>query len=483
MNKNILILSVCVILICINLSGCNETSNKQIDTDGDGYIDEIDDFPTNSKEWIDSDQDGIGDNSDVFPLNSSEWEDSDGDGVGDNTDYYPFDNTSWRELKLISILDDSITQIIDEPGGSVSLVITGDNCDIIITENTSIVEINISGSENIIRVSIQHTYDSNIYGSGNEIVSYENIDPLLKKALAYSKKIATNDTELEAYANSLSSNCTSQDRECIINTIYRHIIDTYTIINATYDIIQIPQATIQQQKGTCEDVSILLISLLETIGIESKLVVTNDHAYPMGCNINSESLWDYVEVSLLNYVEKEWGENLSQTYKKTYDLAPGYLSYYGPGEGRSFGKYIKYMDIDYRLDSTEPLHLFVVLSYTDAINISQGQPFNHRKQWQKNATISTIESIKKIDRYVGLVIIPEFWVNETANVSVDIKFYFHPIFYDKFGENNISSYTINGLSCVILDPTLGEYGFPGFDDKVLGNKIVIDPTTKEYSYL
>jgi hypothetical protein len=483
MNKNILILSFCIILICINLSGCNETSNKQIDTDGDGYIDKIDAFPTNSKEWIDSDQDGVGDNSDAFPLNSSEWIDSDGDGVGDNTDFYPFDNTSWREQKIISISNDSVSQIVDEPGGFISLIVTGNNCNITVTENTSIAEINISGYENIIRVSLQHTYVSNINGNGNEIVRYESIDPLLIKALVYSKKIIPNDNELKAYANSVLRNCTSEDRECKINEIYRTVIKTFTIINVTHDIIQTPQATIQQREGTCEDLSVLLISLLENIGIESDLVVTNDHAYSMACNINSKNLWNYIETSLLNHVEREWGENLSQTYKKTYDLAPGYLSYYGPGEGRSFGKYIKYMNIDYRLDSTEPLHLFVVLSFDDAMKLSKGEPFNHRKEWQKNATISTIESIKKIDRYVGLVIIPEFWVNETANVSVDIEFYFHPIFYDWYGENNITSYNIDGLSCIILDPTLGEYGFPGFDDNVSGKKIVIDPITKEYSYL
>ena len=37
------------------------------DTDGDGYLDSVDDLPLDSSEWEDSDGDGTGDNSDAFP--------------------------------------------------------------------------------------------------------------------------------------------------------------------------------------------------------------------------------------------------------------------------------------------------------------------------------------------------------------------------------------------------------------------------------
>jgi len=35
-----------------------------VDTDGDGYDDDVDLFPNNINEWIDTDLDGIGNNSD-----------------------------------------------------------------------------------------------------------------------------------------------------------------------------------------------------------------------------------------------------------------------------------------------------------------------------------------------------------------------------------------------------------------------------------
>ena len=70
-----------------------------VDTDGDGYNDDVDAFPLNASEWLDTDGDGTGNNADTdddgdgysdgqdaFPLNASEWLDTDSDGIGNNTD-------------------------------------------------------------------------------------------------------------------------------------------------------------------------------------------------------------------------------------------------------------------------------------------------------------------------------------------------------------------------------------------------------------
>ena len=77
----------------IVLSG--SMNEKPQDTDGDGYNDDVDMFPTDSTEWVDSDGDGVGDNADMFPTDPTEHLDSDGDGVGDNVDVFPDDPTEW----------------------------------------------------------------------------------------------------------------------------------------------------------------------------------------------------------------------------------------------------------------------------------------------------------------------------------------------------------------------------------------------------
>jgi hypothetical protein len=72
-------------------------STEPLDSDGDGYDDESDEFPNDETEWSDSDSDGVGDNSDDFPNDASETKDSDRDGYGDNGDAFPNDSTQWAD--------------------------------------------------------------------------------------------------------------------------------------------------------------------------------------------------------------------------------------------------------------------------------------------------------------------------------------------------------------------------------------------------
>jgi hypothetical protein len=89
------------------------------DDDGDGFADDIDEFPNNPQEWIDTDSDGQGDNSDfdddndgvldefdAFDTDPSEQYDFDGDGLGDNYDTDD-DNDGWSDSDETTCLSDS----------------------------------------------------------------------------------------------------------------------------------------------------------------------------------------------------------------------------------------------------------------------------------------------------------------------------------------------------------------------------------------
>jgi hypothetical protein len=88
----------------VDADGC-ELSQK--DTDGDGYNDDVDDYPNDATQWVDGDGDGYGDNPngnvpDAFPYDSTQWADQDGDGYGDNpngnySDMFPTDPTQWSD--------------------------------------------------------------------------------------------------------------------------------------------------------------------------------------------------------------------------------------------------------------------------------------------------------------------------------------------------------------------------------------------------
>ena len=80
-------------------ASCIATVTAIIDSDGDGYSDDEDAFPSDPEEWLDTDGDGLGnntdtdddgdgvsDNADAFPLNATETVDTDGDGIGNNAD-------------------------------------------------------------------------------------------------------------------------------------------------------------------------------------------------------------------------------------------------------------------------------------------------------------------------------------------------------------------------------------------------------------
>ena len=88
----------------VDLDGC---ASSQVDTDNDGYNDDVDAFPTDGSQWADQDGDGYGDNptgnmSDAFPSDGTQWADQDGDGYGDNLsgtygDAFPTDSTQWSD--------------------------------------------------------------------------------------------------------------------------------------------------------------------------------------------------------------------------------------------------------------------------------------------------------------------------------------------------------------------------------------------------
>ena len=101
---------------------------KDMDDDGDGVLDSVDQRPLDASEAFDFDGDGIGDNADTdddddgysdaedaFPLNPFDWTDTDNDGVGDNTDAFGLDENQQSLLvaeAVSKVLDETLRQCI-----------------------------------------------------------------------------------------------------------------------------------------------------------------------------------------------------------------------------------------------------------------------------------------------------------------------------------------------------------------------------------
>jgi hypothetical protein len=426
--RKIVVVLVGIILITLGLmSGCTEntqTNNTEIDTDGDGYRDAVDAFPSDSTEWIDSDGDGVGDNIDAFPQDANEKRDTDGDGVGDTADAFPSDPT----------------ESVDSDGDGI-----GDNTD--------------------------------YYPDDPTRWEQPSSDEFLQTAQPFLNKLDLDDSELRTYANTILTGCDASSTECFVNALYRDVLLNYTCLvapmnNAT---LQTPQQTIQKKEGTCEDLSILLCSLLSNIGMTSYLVFTNTHVYAMVSDVNADDLWHVAEQSLIHQVEDVFGESIMQAYYFTTTVKPSEpnneVFFAGGEKNKTFDGLIDYMTIDYSFNSDLPLHFFVVPT-------ADLDPFTPIPEWTQLNVTTAAGIIPQLYTFGGIVLYNPWELN--ATVTLDLTFSFQASFYQTYNEDTLTVYRAWGKDAILLDPTLGDYGFPGYDDSVTGVKKVIDPFTKEY---
>ena len=431
--KQLMVLLIGVVVISSGLlSGCSEKKPAQMvvpDSDGDGHNDSVDAFPHNSSEWRDSDGDGVGDNTDAFPYDRHETKDTDGDGVGDNADAFPLDPIEWA----------------DSDGDGV-----GDNAD----------------------------------AFPNDPTRWEQppVDLFLQRAEPFIEKVAVDDTGLQSYASTIAGGCDPSDRECYVNALYREVLMNYTCTSAPMSnaSLQTPQETIQRKAGTCEDLSILLCSLLSSSGIAASLVFTDTHVYALASEVDPDALWAVAEQSLLRQVEDRFGEPMSQSYQQTYTLPQANMLYVGGEEGKTFTGLIDWMTIEYSIQSDQPLHLFVVPTQKDFFALRDGDLANFTQfaQWEAVNVTAKSGTIPQMTTYGGVILLNQG--TETATVSIDFHFTFQPSFYQTYNRDALTVYTVDGKNAVVLDPTLGEYGFPGYAAGVTGKKTVIDPVTKQY---
>jgi hypothetical protein len=432
------------------MSGCTEKSPEvkdETDTDGDGYSDALDAFPYDNKEWKDSDGDGVGDNTDAFPHNANETVDSDGDGVGDNTDAFPLDANESR----------------DTDGDGV-----GDNADVFPFDPT---EWQDSDGDGVGDNADYFPYDETRWEQPSS-------DAFLQLAEPYIEKLVLDNSTLHTYADTILNGLDSSSRECQVNALYRDVLKNYTCTPALLDngTLQTPQETIQKKEGTCEDLSILLCSLLSNSGIPSSLVFTDSHVYAMASDVNTDSLWECAEHSLIRQVEETFGEPMYQSLVQTLTLAPAGVLYAGGDANKTFDGLIDYMTIVYSIQSNQPLHLFVVPTQTEFFALRDNGTAN--VTYEESNLTSKTGTIPQMLTFGGIVLLNNN--TQTATVNVDFLFTFQPSFYGTYNENTLTAYEVWGKESVLLDPSLGEYGFPGYDTEIAGVKKVINPLTKQY---
>lgn len=325
-------------------------------------------------------------------------------------------------------------------------------------------------------------------------------DPVIQRAEPYLNEIVFDDINLRKQAASIVSGCPSGDKECQVNTLYRHVVENYDYYSdpRSRELIQSPSETMNIKGGDCEDLTILLISLLENLGINTYFVLTENHAYCLACGMDTEDLYQYIEESIIIQVSKDLDqeENLDvviengnlfvvEEKQKTFVLKEK-NTYYCGGDGSEFTSPIVYMNVKYDLSSSQPLTIYVVPSRADYDLISEGRASTHYPACQNKNVLKISDSCDELLSYGGLVLKNDnqaLFSNKDATVDLNIKFYFYYSPYEFLGDQEIRYYKTDNQKCVVLDPTAGKYGYPGYDANLKGEKIAIDPITKKYIYL
>lgn len=293
------------------------------------------------------------------------------------------------------------------------------------------------------------------------------------EGIYYLEAIDTNDIELRTLATNLIQDCPPADKECSLVKIYSYVSNHYTY---AYDpgldeVVQTPSETITISGGDCEDLTILTQSLLENIGVNTYLVLTKDHAFSLACIEDIDNLRYYIGEDMWNNVMMAYGalEN-----KETINIKPSYAYYYG-GNGSKFEDPIHSAELIYTIESDQPVSVYVVSSSDSFDKWAAGEHFLYNGPCSREEIYQGTASCSMTSD--GGIII-ENLNKENAKVEINITYIPEVSYTELTSDLNITYYNMNGMECVVVDPTYFEVGYLGYME---GNQnmTAFDPNTFE----
>ena len=266
-----------------------------------------------------------------------------------------------------------------------------------------------------------------------------SIDPYRK----YLDKIDQGSTGLRQLAFELLHPCRPADKSCAAVHLF-HFVQAnvgYLSDPPARDYIQSPEETLKIKAGDCEDLSILLASLLNNSGVPTYLVFTPDHAYTLACGVEPTEMRKVLARDLRT-------EQRQVTIYETHQI-----------QGQSGKSWTlpmpKATEVHYKMTSDQPID---VLFFTSA------EEYQHYQAHQQSRTyLCSRRGIYQMDETCrvapGALLVVMNSGKEDSRVLVDIQ-YSVPS-QTVSGPGNMTTYTINGQSCVVLDPSIKGLAYPG----------------------
>jgi len=77
------------------------------------------------------------------------------------------------EIQIITISGEGVVQTVNNINNPIKLIVSGVNCNITVTRDTNLTEVIMSGVNSTVRVSHSHSFTSMVSGVGSKIVYYD----------------------------------------------------------------------------------------------------------------------------------------------------------------------------------------------------------------------------------------------------------------------------------------------------------------------
>ncbi|WP_277656681.1 hypothetical protein [Seleniivibrio woodruffii] len=147
------------------------------------------------------------------------------------------------------------------------------------------------------------------------------LNPLAEQSpfYRYSSKVLHNDPALAELTASITAGCYG-DVYCQVQNIFEHIRGKVPYVGEPDGVENIlaPYETLAKG-GDCEDLSILLASMLNTIGLRPYLVVVPEHMYVMACGLNGGQVFQPTLINVFNQTTQTGGNKAFMMELKKLD--------------------------------------------------------------------------------------------------------------------------------------------------------------------
>lgn len=259
----------------------------------------------------------------------------------------------------------------------------------------------------------------------------------------YLDAIVPESDALRALAYSKIKDCPAGDRTCVLTELYRFVQHDigYLADPVAREHIQSPQATLQIGAGDCEDLSILLASLLDNVGIPNYLVFTETHAYTMACEVDPLTIVPTLEQ---RYATQQPPVQREETrWIQPHSLSVTRLNATAPTQ----------VDID--LHTNGPLDWMVVPSQHDVEAIQQRRPYQTYPSCSREH-VTSFRSTCVIP--VGAPLVAYNRQEAPIELALTVRYQLRPVLPTL---PPLKTYAVNGAQCLPLDPSIKGQAYPG----------------------